>query len=230
MAMSRECDEPLVMCVTNTVAANFTANVLIAAGAKPAMIENPEEAERLAAVADAVLVNVGTVNDDQAEVMYAAVSACARSGTPWALDPVAIQLLDYRRGVVDRLLAVSRPALVRGNHGEIDFLRRERPVLSAAVPLLSTGPVDRVYLPDGTVEEIAGGTEMLPRVTATGCAQGALCAAYLGRGLSPADACRAASRLMKTAGERAAARASAPGSFQSALLDEIYICNMENKL
>ena len=38
----REC--PLVLCLTNTVAANFTANCLLAIGAKPAMIDEPCEA------------------------------------------------------------------------------------------------------------------------------------------------------------------------------------------
>ncbi|MFI8037615.1 hydroxyethylthiazole kinase, partial [Acinetobacter baumannii] len=32
---------PLVQCITNSVAANYTANVLLASGASPAMIDNP---------------------------------------------------------------------------------------------------------------------------------------------------------------------------------------------
>ena len=36
--------DPLVLCLTNSVAANFTANCLLAIGAKPAMVEDPSEA------------------------------------------------------------------------------------------------------------------------------------------------------------------------------------------
>lgn len=38
-------DKPLVQCLTNIVVANFTANVLLSAGAVPAMVDNPEESE-----------------------------------------------------------------------------------------------------------------------------------------------------------------------------------------
>lgn len=35
---------PLVQCITNSVANNYVANILLAAGASPAMIDNPFEA------------------------------------------------------------------------------------------------------------------------------------------------------------------------------------------
>jgi hydroxyethylthiazole kinase len=35
---------PLVQALTNTVSTNFVANVLLSAGASPAMVDNPEEA------------------------------------------------------------------------------------------------------------------------------------------------------------------------------------------
>src|ERR1700689_5966017 len=51
---------PLVQALTNTVSSNFVANVLLSAGASPAMVDNPEEAALFAGVADAVLINLGT--------------------------------------------------------------------------------------------------------------------------------------------------------------------------
>ena len=36
---------PLVQCITNSVANNYVANILLAAGASPAMIDNSFEAE-----------------------------------------------------------------------------------------------------------------------------------------------------------------------------------------
>lgn len=218
--------DPFVLCLTNTVAANFTANVLLAIGAKPAMIEEPSEAAELAAVADAVLVNVGTLTPAQAEVMRAAVAVLAgpvptnAGSVPWVLDPVGVQFLSYRRKFVLELIQ-QKPTLIRGNHAEIEFLAGSVPNLKGSVPILSTGEVDRIWGGDPQPIEITGGAAILQQVTATGCAQGAVCAALLGRGLSPVDAAIQASKLMKRAGERAFAKAQTPGSFQMALIDAL---------
>ena len=223
--------EPLVLCLTNTVAANFTANCLLAIGAKPAMVEEPSEAEELAVVADAILVNLGTVTERQAEAMRRAIGVANKKNVPWVLDPVGIQMLSFRRQLAVELVGL-RPAIVRGNPAEIDAL----------------GPVDCVTLATGEIDTIkqsnnpnnqtiSGGVPMLQAVTATGCAQGGLCAAFLGRGhhalsslrdslrsvdMTPREACLSASRMMKRAGEMAWERAKAPGSFQVALVDALW--------
>ena len=210
----REC--PLVLCLTNTVAANFTANCLLAIGAKPAMVEEPSEAAELAAVADAILVNLGTVTELQAEAMRAAVKVANEKGVPWVLDPVGVQMLSFRRQLALEFLDLH-PALVRGNHAEIDAL----------------GPVDCVTLATGEIDTIkqsinsntqtlTGGVPMLQSVTATGCAQGGICAAFLGQGQPPHDAALSASKLLKRAGELAWERAKTPGSFKVALVDVLW--------
>ncbi len=53
---------PLVHCMTNDVVQTFTANVLLAVGASPAMVIDPREAAQFAAIADALLINVGTLD------------------------------------------------------------------------------------------------------------------------------------------------------------------------
>lgn len=207
---------PFVLCLTNTVAANFTANCLLAVGAKPAMIEDPSEAAELAAAADAVLVNLGTVHARQAEAMHRAVGAAKAAGKPWVLDPVAVQFLAYRRELVRELLS-EKPTLVRGNEDEIAFLGE------LDVPSLATAETDVVRDPAaGRIETVAGGVPMLQTVTATGCEQGALCAAFLGRGLKPFEAAVAVSKLVKRAGEKAWEKAKAPGSFQIAFVDALW--------
>ena len=208
--------DPLVLCLTNSVAANFTANCLLAIGAKPAMVEEPSEAEELASVADALLVNLGTVTERQAEAMRRAIRVANEKGVPWVLDPVGVQLLSFRRQLALEFVGLH-PAIVRGNHAEIDTL----------------GPVDYVTLATGAIDTIqqsnnpnnqtiSGGVPMLQAVTATGCAQGGICAAFLGRGQSPQDAAVSASKLMKRAGEVAWKRAKTPGSFQVALVDALW--------
>ena len=51
---------PRVHCITNAVAQNFTANTLLALGARPSMTISPEEIGSFVAGADALLVNLGT--------------------------------------------------------------------------------------------------------------------------------------------------------------------------
>ena len=109
---------PLVQCLTNVVSANFMANVLLAAGASPAMVDNPEEAAGFARVAGAVLVNLGTPTSAQVEGMRQAVRSAVVHGTPWVLDPIGAGGLPWRGGVAAELLQ-QRPAVVRGNASEI---------------------------------------------------------------------------------------------------------------
>ena len=233
------------MCLTNYVAADFTANALLAIGAKPAMVEEPSEAAELAGKADAVLINLGTVHPRQAEAMHSAISAISNSATlnsklltlnsctPWVLDPVACHLLSYRGGLAAEFVA-KKPTLIRGNHAEIDYLMGTVPEMGT-VPCLSTGEVDRILGTDpesktGTVPlEIRGGVPMLQKITATGCVQGAICAAFLGRGQSPLEAAEHASRIMKRAGELAWERARTPGSFKTALIDALYSLSQDDQ-
>ena len=81
---------PLVHCITNIVVAGFTANVLLALGASPAMVENDHESADFAAVADGLLVNLGTLSDERARACLAAAEAAYAAGKPWVLDPVAV--------------------------------------------------------------------------------------------------------------------------------------------
>lgn len=204
---------PLVLCLTNSVAVNFTANCLLAVGARPAMIEEPCEAEELARVADAMLVNLGTVTARQADSMRRAIAAAKAYGIPWVLDPVGVQFLSYRAELTREFIA-QKPSVIRCNTAEAAAIGE-----TGCVTLV-TGEVDRVG-----EREVRGGVPILQSVTATGCVQGGICAAFLGRGQSPQDAAVSASKLMKRAGEIAWKRAKAPGSFQVALVDALWELN-----
>jgi hydroxyethylthiazole kinase len=231
---------PLVHCLTNQVVKNFTANALLAIGAAPAMVEHPEEAAEFAAMADAVLVNLGTLDDCQMAAIRSALPSARKARKPWVLDPVAVGPLGVRTRFAREILAYQ-PALIRGNASEIIALAglegRGRGVdsgdstagaLDAARQLacaihgavLVTGPTD--YSTDGTaVIACSNGDALLTRVTGVGCAQGAIAAACAVVSDSPLQAATAAAVLMGIAGERAAAYCQRPGSFQIALLDAL---------
>ena len=53
-------NRPLVHVLTNDVVQEITADVLLAAGASPAMVVAPEESGTFAGIADGLLINIGT--------------------------------------------------------------------------------------------------------------------------------------------------------------------------
>ena len=109
---------PLTHCITNAVVTGFTANVLLALGAAPAMVDIVDEAGLFAGVASGVLINLGTPTPEQRAASLEAVAGAAAAGTPWVLDPVAIGSLPVRTSLAHSLVA-SRPAAIRGNASEI---------------------------------------------------------------------------------------------------------------
>ncbi len=98
--------------MTNDVVQTFTANTLLALGASPAMVIETEEASHFAAIASALLINVGTLTQPRAQAMSAAVEQATRSQTPRTLDPVAVGALDYRRRFVWNFCPISQPPYV----------------------------------------------------------------------------------------------------------------------
>lgn len=109
---------PLVHCLTNSVVTGFTANALLAVGATPAMVDLPGEAGPFASVADAILINLGTLHAAHRDAMLEAVQVARTHGTPWVLDPVAVGILPIRTALADQLRG-EHPTAIRGNASEI---------------------------------------------------------------------------------------------------------------
>src|ERR1700683_2220023 len=78
---------PRVHCITNTVAQQYTANMLLAAGAVPSMTISGEEIASFIAGAHALLVNLGTFDAERRAAIDIALGAMH---IPWVLDPVFI--------------------------------------------------------------------------------------------------------------------------------------------
>jgi hydroxyethylthiazole kinase len=229
-----------VHCLTNTVVQTITANALLAVGAAPAMVDEPREAGEFAAIASAVLINVGTVHERTAEAMLVAARSATVAGTPWVLDPVAVGGLGYRTGVAVELAAL-RPTVVRGNASEVmalagsggggrgvDSTAAAEDAVDAAARLAAhTGGVVAVsgavdLITDGSrVVRVGGGHPLLTRTTGAGCALGALVAAYLAVTDDPLTGAVAAHAHVALAASAAAAQAAGPGSFAIGWLDAL---------
>lgn len=246
-ALAAECLErvrattPLVQCLTNTVVANFTANVLLAAGAAPAMVDVPGEAAEFARVASGVLANLGTPHRGQREGMLEAARAAHGAGTPWVLDPVAVGALGLRTEFAS-LLVELRPGVVRGNASEVmalagvgaggrgvDATDDVEAAHEAATALARrtggvvavSGVADLVTDGERTVR-VHGGSAMLTRVTGGGCALGALVAAFSAAAGDPFAGSVGAHALYSVAAETAEEASTGPGSFSVAFLDALF--------
>ncbi|WP_409161124.1 hydroxyethylthiazole kinase [Pectobacterium sp. B2J-2] len=88
---------PLVHCLTNDVVQSFTANVLLALNASPAMVVDPEEAAQFSLIADALLINVGTLEHRRADAMRFAVNSAYQVGTMVAVTGVLDYVTDGER-------------------------------------------------------------------------------------------------------------------------------------
>ncbi len=231
---------PLVHCITNIVAAQFTANVLLAIGAAPAMVMAEEEAGPFAGIAGAVLINVGTIVPAEEHAMLAAARTAATQGTPWVLDPVAVGALTLRTRVAAELVALG-PTIIRGNASEVlalaglgaggrgvDSMDTSDAAIDAARSLARrtggvvavSGVVDYVTDGDQTVA-VPGGHVLMTRVTGVGCALGAVLGAFAAVAPSPLRAAISASAVYAAAGAAAGRAAFHPGSFAVAFLDQL---------
>lgn len=235
-------NRPLVHVLTNDVVQEITADVLLAAGASPAMVVAPEESGTFAGIADGLLINIGTPTAERIRAMNLAADAANEKRTPWVLDPVAAGGIPWRDEVI-RSFVAKRPTVIRGNASEIralagcsssgkgvdscdssDSALEAAQLLARTVPTVVhvTGETDYVTDGERTVS-ISGGHAMATLVVGTGCSLSALVAAFAAVTPDRVAAAASASTLAKRAAEYAAKHAEAPGSFHVHYIDGLYL-------
>jgi hydroxyethylthiazole kinase len=223
---------PRVHCITNSVAQQYTANMLLAAGAVPSMTISADEIGAFVGSADALLVNLGTFDRERKVAIELAVKTAAGKKLPWLLDPVFVDR-SPARGQFGRALLAARPTVVRLNHGEFAALAGHcadhtadaggvmRFAEANATIVALTGDVDIVS--DGQRRiAIANGDPLMALVTAMGCAGAAFVCAALAVEADAWLATLAALAGFGVAGEIAAQKAEGPGSFAVAMIDALH--------
>jgi hydroxyethylthiazole kinase len=233
--------KPLVHQITNYVVMNETANATLALGALPVMAHAREEVEEMAALAGALVLNIGTLSPHWVDAMIAAGRAANEHGVPVVLDPVGAGATRYRTDTACRILDEVAVTVLRGNAGEVATLvgveaevRGVESIAAGGDPgelaraaarqlgLVAsvTGAVDHVS--DGeAVAAIANGHELLASITGTGCMSSAVTGCFLAVAESPFDGAVEALVAFGVAGEDAANVARGPGSFHVALYDAL---------
>lgn len=215
---------PRVHAITNAVAQNFTANVLLALGAVPSMSIAEEEVAGFAASADALLVNLGTLDATRRTAIPLALEAARAAGRPICIDPVFVDRSAVRCARAVDLLS-GGPCLVRLNALEMAalFPVRDRvdELIAGGTVFAVTGEEDKIESRDGDFR-LLNGHPLMARVTATGCAGGAVLAAFASVEPDRALAAACGLSVFNIAGEIAAGRAGGPGTFVPELIDALY--------
>jgi thiamine-phosphate diphosphorylase/hydroxyethylthiazole kinase len=239
--------KPLIHHITNFVVMNDTANITIHLGASPVMAHAREEMKEMTAIADALVLNIGTLTKYWVESMIIAGKAANKKGIPIILDAVGAGATTYRTKTCRRLIKNLHISVIKGNAGEIGILSgaggkvkgvesvEEADNLASAIKnyaiktkavVIATGKRDIVS--DGkNVYGIDNGNAWLSAITGSGCMAtatiGAFCAVEHDYALASVEALA----CFGLAAELAARKIKGPASFKIALLDAVY--NMNEK-
>lgn len=233
---------PLVHNITNFVVMNNTANALLAVGASPIMAHAHSEVEGMVAIAHALVINIGTLDEYWVTSMLMAASAANTSNKPWILDPVGAGATSYRDEVLQKLLQF-KPTVIRGNASEILALAKANATItkgvdSTAASSDAVGAARYLNKELGSVICISGATDyiidkqqtiaihnghpLMTKVTGLGCSATAIIGAFAGIIENKVEATAAAMALLGIAGELAADQSTGPGSLQLQTLDHLY--------
>lgn len=234
---------PLVHAITNYVTVNDCANILLAAGASPAMCEAADEAFEFSQLANALYLNIGSFTKEQELAMYMAIRGAAIKNIPVVLDPVGCAAIPGRISFIKRLRHFGAYSVIKGNMGEIkalagvpaqvrgvDSLDEGEDGLEVCQKLarefncvvVATGKTD--IITDGRSScLVQNGTDMFTRITGAGCMLGALISGFCGACDDCFDATVAAVSAMTIAGELAQEQPGGelPGTFKTHLFDQI---------
>ena len=233
---------PLVHSITNYVVMNNTANALLAAGASPIMAHAHPEMEDMMKICQALVVNIGTLDEYWVTSMKKAATQANQLQKPWVLDPVGAGATPYRDEVLADLLKL-KPTIIRGNASEIIALAKHNTTPTkgvdssaesneavAAAKFLAeryqttvciSGETD-IILNDQKEIHLSNGNALMAKITGMGCSATALVAAFSAIIEDKAEAVTSAMALLGVVGELAAKESKGPGSLQLTILDKLY--------
>ena len=110
---------PLTHCITNSVTINDCANAVLAVGGSPIMAEDAEELEEIVTIADALVINIGKLNQEQIKSMHVSAEVANKTNTPITIDPVGVGISELRNKTTMALIENYDIAAIRGNISEI---------------------------------------------------------------------------------------------------------------
>lgn len=241
---------PLVHNITNVVVTNFTANGLLALGASPVMAYAEEEVAEMAQLANALVLNIGTLNSQTVEAMLLAGKAANERGIPVIFDPVGAGATQFRTESARKIMNEVKVSIIRGNAAEIANVVGEKweikgvdagetkgniaELAVAAAKKLNcivaiTGKEDAITDGEATYL-VSNGHPLLTKVTGAGCLLTSVIGAFAGVEPNCLLAGVSALTVYGIAAEKAAEITveRGPGSFQVEFLNQLSQVSLED--
>lgn len=235
-------DPPLIVCITNDVVKDFTANGLLAMGASPIMSGEKSEAAALMKVADGLLINIGTADAHKKELMLAMLEEANKNDVPVVLDPVGYAASDFRRNLVDELIDKHEINFIKGNRSEMMALAglgstsrgvdstetsnaleiAEAAFKNLNIPLLVTGEADAVVTRSDKYT-LHNGHKRQGEITGSGCLLGAVILAFFSKSADKTAAVLDAVSYYNLCAETAARNSAGPGTFRTNFIDALHL-------
>lgn len=235
---------PLVHHITNAVTINDCANVTLAIGASPVMATSVEEVEEMVQLANALVLNIGTIQAETFSAMILAGKAANEKGIPIVFDPVGVGATSYRKTLAKELLQKVGVTIIRGNASEIQSLIGgvgktrgvdvgDNTLDGKELAMKAANLFSCVVVVSGKVDVVSNGKEIvqiengdtwLTKVTGTGCMTTSLIASFAGTTDDYFSASIGGMSAMSLAGERAKkdlSEGAGIGQFKVKLMDEI---------
>jgi hydroxyethylthiazole kinase len=239
---------PLIHHITNYVTVNDCANITLQIGGLPVMADAIEEVAEMQQIANALVLNIGTLNSELVKSMIAAGQKANSLGHPVILDPVGAGATSMRTKKVNEILANVEVDIITGNLAEIGILvgleATVRGVEAGEVSgdimtgaqnfaekhqttIAVTGEQDMVINSEKTAI-ISNGHLMMAKISGTGC----MCSSILGAFAAASDdmlqAAVAGLTCFGIAGELAAlTNPPGPLAYKTALMDCVYGLNAD---
>ena len=192
---------PLIHNITNYVTVNDCANVILACGGSPLMSDDITEVEEIVSISNALVINIGTLNQRTINSMITAGKQANKIGIPVILDPVGMGASSLRNQTVKTLVEEIQFSVIKGNISEIkamvsncknlggvdvqeddiidntnidesiNFSKKVAKQFNCVIAI--TGEID-IIADQEKVSVIKNGHKMLAKITGTGCMCGAL--------------------------------------------------------
>jgi hydroxyethylthiazole kinase len=198
---------PLVHSITNYVTVNDCANIVLACGGAPIMADDINEVEEIISICNALVINIGTLNERTVTAMIKAGKKANRLGRPVILDPVGAGASSLRTNTVFKLLNEVQFSVIRGNVSEIktidqgsgttkgvdadisDAVNKDNLDQMIAFAKALSEKTGAVIAMTGAIDIVAdsqkalvirNGHPMMSRITGTGCMLTAVIGSYCG--------------------------------------------------
>lgn len=233
---------PIIHHITNYVTVNDCANTTLAIGAAPVMAHAKEEVEEMVAISNALVLNIGTLDQTQIKSMLIAGKKANELNIPIILDPCGTGATKLRTESAKKLIHDLKISVIKGNAGEIGTLAgieaqvhgvesgelKGSPKTAAKILAKKTGSIiimtgkEDIITDANKMCKVCNGSPMACKITGGGCMAASLIASFLAIEKDYVKASTAALVCFGIAQELAEKQSDGPGSFHVHLFDKIY--------